>query len=192
MVDAAPRRAAFLDRDGVINEERGYVHLAQDFVCLPGAIAGLRSLQNAGYVLVVITNQAGIARGLYAETDFDTLTQHMRSLLRSHGVTLAGVYHCPHHPTAGLGAYRIACDCRKPKPGMLLRAAGELRLDLATSVLVGDKQSDIRAGRAAGLRRCVLVTSGCAVTAEDAALADACKPGLREAAAWLVDPRNQD
>jgi D-glycero-D-manno-heptose 1,7-bisphosphate phosphatase len=181
--------AAFIDRDGVLNEERGYVFRIGDFALLPGAIEGLKVLQTAGYLLVVLTNQSGIARGLYSESDYQALTRHMREVLGSHGVVLSGVYHCPHHPTQGIGELRIECDCRKPRPGLLLRAQVELGLDLSRSVIIGDKRSDIDAGRAAALAACVLVRSGHAVSADDAAVADACLPGLYEAARWLVSQK---
>jgi D-glycero-D-manno-heptose 1,7-bisphosphate phosphatase len=180
------RRAVFVDRDGVINEERRHVHRPQDFVLLPGAAAGLRRLAAAGWRLVVVTNQAGIGRGLYTEADYAHLTAHMRALLRAEGVTLDGVYHCPHHPIHGLGAWRVACACRKPAPGMLQRAAAELGLDLSRSAIVGDKRSDLDAGRAAGLACCVLVASGHPTDAEDRAAADLCCADLRDAARHLA------
>jgi len=181
-----PQAAAFIDRDGVINRDLHHVHRIEDWQWLPGAFEGLRVLQGAGYRLVVVTNQAGIGRGLYTEGQFQALTAYMRQGLQEQGITLAGVYHCPHHPQAGLGVYRQACACRKPAPGMLVQAAAELSLDLAQSVLVGDKHSDIQAGRRAGLRACVLVRSGHALSEADEAGADACLADLREAAAWLL------
>lgn len=150
-------RAAFLDRDGVLNVDHGYVSRAEDFEWLPGALSAMARLQQAGYQLVVVTNQSGIARGYYTEADFDALTGHMRAELRAQGITLAGVYSCPHHPEATLEAYRQDCDCRKPRPGMILRAARALGLDLASSCLFGDKPSDIVAGRAAGVGHCCLI-----------------------------------
>lgn len=185
---AAPdlRPAAFLDRDGVINVERGYVHRVEDFELLGGAIEGARLLHEAGYALVVITNQAGIARGLYTEAQYQVLTSHLQGLFSAQGLPLAGVYHCPHHPDARVAAYRRDCNCRKPAPGLLLQAARELGLDLARSVLVGDKASDIGAARAAGLARAVLVRSGHAVSAAEAAQADACLDDLTQAARWLL------
>lgn len=161
------RPAAFIDRDGVINREREYVYRIEDFELVPGAIEGLRRLHEAGYALVVVTNQAGIARGLYTEADFQQLSSHMWQLLKGHGIDLAGIYHCPHHPTAGQGEYRRDCDCRKPAPGMLLRAAAELDLDLSRSVMVGDKRSDAEAGRAAGIREAVLVRTGHGLSEDD-------------------------
>ena len=145
------RRAAFLDRDGVINREHGYVHRVEDFEILPGVMQGARLLHDAGHALVVVTNQAGIARGLYTTAQYEVLTEHMRGLFAAQGLPLAGVYHCPHHPDARVAEFRRDCDCRKPRPGLLLQAARELGLDLARSVLVGDKVSDIGAARAAGL-----------------------------------------
>jgi D-glycero-D-manno-heptose 1,7-bisphosphate phosphatase len=180
------RTAAFIDRDGVINVEKGYVHRIEDFEFLPGAIEGLKLLQAIGYKLVVVTNQAGIARGKYSEAEYQRLTSHMRHLLNDAGVSLSGVYHCPHHPTAGLGELGQQCDCRKPKPGMLLLAASELDLDLKSSVLVGDKESDIEAGRAAGVSACVLVCSGHTPTTGAVEMADACEGDLLSAAKWLV------
>ena len=167
------RRAAFVDRDGVINQERSFVYRVEDFAFLPGAAAALRALQAAGYLLVVITNQSGIARGLYAESDYQRLTAHMRQQLSEQGVRLDAVEYCPHLPDAPLPQYRRDCECRKPRPGMLRRAAAALGLDLPNSLLIGDRASDIAAGRAAGIGRCFLVRSGCALGEADAAQADA-------------------
>lgn len=150
-------RAAFLDRDGVLNVDHGYVSRAEDFHWLPGAMQAMAQLQQAGYQLVVVTNQSGIGRGYYTQADFDTLTAHMRAELQAAGVSLAGVYCCPHHPQAALAEYRQDCDCRKPRPGMIVRAASELGLDLPASCLFGDKPGDIAAGRAAGVGRCTLI-----------------------------------
>src|SRR5262245_60028041 len=133
------RRAAFLDRDGVINLDRGYVYRHQDFEFVPGALEAAHLLAQQGYALVVITNQSGIGRGLYTEADFAALTEWMKQRFVEADAPLAGVYYCPHHPIDALGDYRRDCDCRKPAPGMLLRAARELQLALARSVLFGDK-----------------------------------------------------
>jgi D-glycero-D-manno-heptose 1,7-bisphosphate phosphatase len=185
MADTRLRPAAFIDRDGVINEERDYVYRIEDFCLLPGAATGLASLQRQGYALVVITNQAGIARGYYDEADFARLSDHMRELLAAGGATLDGVYHCPHHPTAGIGPLRTECECRKPRPGLLRRAATELGLDLSQSIIVGDKRSDIEAGRAAGVARALLVSCGHTLSTDDRATADACCDDLAAAADWL-------
>jgi D-glycero-D-manno-heptose 1,7-bisphosphate phosphatase len=187
---AAPRPAAFVDRDGVINEERGYVHRIEDFRLLPGAVDGLRALHDGGFRLVVVTNQAGIARGLYGEDDYRALTRHMAALLRREGVTLDAVYHCPHHPSAGRDGLGIDCTCRKPSPGMLLRARDELALDLGRSVMIGDKRSDLEAGRAAGVGRLILVESGHVLDASDRSAADFVCTDLLEAACHVVAGRS--
>lgn len=186
-----PRPAAFIDRDGVINAETGYVYRAQDFHVLPGVVAAMRQLADHGYALVVITNQAGIAKGKYTEAEYAVLTRHMGDLLARQGIALAGVYHCPHHPQGSVPAYAIACDCRKPAPGLLLRAAAQLNLDLARSVLVGDKPSDAAAGRAAGVRWTVLVESGHRLPDATSALADHRCADLAQASAWVCARQNE-
>lgn len=155
-----PRRAAFLDRDGVINREVGYLHRWADFEFLPGALEAMRQLHEAGYALVIVTNQSGIARGYYTEADYQALTMELRQAMERAGCPAAGIYHCPHHPGGSVSAYAVACECRKPRPGMLLRAARELRLDLPASLIVGDKLADAQAGRSAGVGRVYLVRSG--------------------------------
>lgn len=144
-------RAAFLDRDGVINVDHGYVSRVEDFQFIEGVLEAAAVLARQGFALVVVTNQAGIGRGMYGEADFERLTDWMRARFADAGAPISGVYHCPHHPTLALGAYRTACDCRKPAPGMLLQAARELHLDLGASVIFGDKCDDMRAGHAAGV-----------------------------------------
>ncbi len=165
-------RGAFIDRDGVLIEERGYAYRIEDFAPLPGAIGALRELQAAGYRLVVVTNQSGIARGLYSEADYLAFSLHMEARLQAEGVRLDAVEYCPHLPDAPVARYRLDCDCRKPRPAMLQRAAARLGIDLARSMLVGDRRTDIEAGRAAGVGRCFLVRSGRALDGQDEALAD--------------------
>lgn len=145
------RKAAFLDRDGVINIDTGYVGRWEDFRFAPGAIGLLQRLAGEGYLLIVITNQSGIARGLYSEGDYHRLTQRYRDELALHGVHLAAVYHCPHHPDGVVEEFAKVCDCRKPAPGMILRAIREHDVDPAASILIGDSDRDLEAGRAAGL-----------------------------------------
>lgn len=166
-------RAAFIDRDGVLNEERAYVHRIEDFVLLPGAVEALRRLQAADYRRVVVTNQSGIARGLYTEADYERLTAQVREQLRAEGVTVDAIEYCPHLPEAPLPQYRRTCECRKPRPGMLLRAIAALDIDPAASFLVGDRLSDIQAGRAARIGRCFLVRTGYALPDEAVRAADA-------------------
>jgi len=118
-----PDAAVFLDRDGVINVDHGYTHRVADLQFVPGSVAAMQRLQGAGWRLVVVTNQSGIARGLFTEDDYTRFTARLRSELQSAGVGLDAVLHCPHLPDATVAAYRQLCDCRKPAPGMLLRAA---------------------------------------------------------------------
>lgn len=155
------RPAAFLDRDGVINIDHGYVVRREEFEWVPGVREAAAQLHRAGFALVVITNQSGIGRGLYTEVDFLRLTQWMSDEFAAFGAPLVGVYFCPHHPTDASGEFRRVCDCRKPAPGLLIRAAQELDLDLGRSVLFGDKVSDLQAAVAAGVpQRVLLATDG--------------------------------
>ena len=119
-------KAAFLDRDGVINIDRAYVHKIEDFDWVPGALEAARALSDAGYLIVVVTNQSGIGRGYYGEADFARLTDWMKARFAEAGAPLAGVYFCPHHPEKANPPYRTDCLCRKPHPGMLLKAAADL------------------------------------------------------------------
>jgi len=180
-------RAAFLDRDGVINWEKNYLHRVEDFEFLPGAVAAMRRLQDAGYLLVVVTNQSGLARGLFTEADYAAVTQHMKAGLARAGVELAGVYRCPHLPDASVAAYRVDCNCRKPRPGMLQRAAAELGIEPRISILFGDKSSDVAAGRAAGVGQCWLVRSGHRLSALEESQADGIGDDLASAVVQLLD-----
>jgi D-glycero-D-manno-heptose 1,7-bisphosphate phosphatase len=143
--------AVFLDRDGVINVDSGYVGHWDSFVFLPGAVDAMRTLYEAGYVLVIVTNQSGIGRGFYTEEDFHRLTEQMSEELSQQGVSVAGVYFCPHLPEATLPKYRKTCKCRKPSPGLIHRAIEDLDIDLTRSAMVGDKVSDMQAALAAGI-----------------------------------------
>jgi D-glycero-D-manno-heptose 1,7-bisphosphate phosphatase len=155
------RRAAFLDRDGVINIDRGYVHRREDFDFVPGVLEGARRLHDLDYALVVVSNQSGIGRGLFGEVQFHALSNWMREKFIAAGAPLSGVYFCPHHPTEARGLYLRSCDCRKPAPGMLLSAASDLHLDLGASAMFGDNLSDLEAALAAGVPlRVLLGTDG--------------------------------
>lgn len=145
------RRALFLDKDGVINVDHGYVCTPERTEFIDGIFDLCRVATQQGYLNVVITNQAGIARGYYTEQAFLDYMEWVHSEFRKYDAQIDAVYYCPHHPVHGLGKYLQDCDCRKPKPGMMLKAAQDLHLDLTASVLVGDKASDTEAGRAAGV-----------------------------------------
>ena len=152
-------KAIFLDRDGVINLDKGYVYLWEEFEFIPGAIDAMHSLVLAGYLLIVVTNQSGIARGKYTENQYWELTNTLLEFLRIKGITIAGIYHCPHHLRGKVPEFSLECDCRKPLPGLFLRAAQEHNIDMKESILVGDKLSDIQAARAAGISKTYMVRS---------------------------------
>ncbi|OOF36852.1 D-glycero-beta-D-manno-heptose 1,7-bisphosphate 7-phosphatase [Rodentibacter heidelbergensis] len=164
-------KAIFLDRDGTLNIDYGYVHEIDHFKFIEGAIDALRTLKGMGYLLVLVTNQSGIARGYFSEDQFLQLTEWMDWSLAEQGVDLDGIYYCPHH-IQGKGEYREDCDCRKPKSGMLLQAIKELKIDPTKSVMIGDKVDDIKAGIGAKVKMNVLVRSGKSVTVEGERLAD--------------------
>ena len=149
----------FLDRDGTLVHARHYPSRAEELVLYDGIGPGLRALQAAGFRLVVITNQSGLARGLFTEADLGLMHDHLAAELARFGVRLDGVYHCPHHPDGIVPALATACDCRKPEPGMLLRAAADLGLDLDRSWFLGDILDDVEAGNRAGCRT-ILVDLG--------------------------------
>ena len=155
--DVRRPRALFLDRDGVVNVEVGYLHRIEDVQFVSGIFPLCRTAMRLGYRLVVVTNQAGIARGYYTEEDFEALMGWMRDVLRAEGVELAAVYHCPYHPEHGIGKYRREHEDRKPGTGMLRRAMKDLGVSLAESVMVGDRCSDVAAANSAGLRQTFLI-----------------------------------
>ncbi len=153
------RPAVFLDRDGTLVEEHPYLHDPERVALLPGTTAALARLARAGFALVLVTNQAGVARGLYGEEAVELVHRRLRELLAAGGVALDGVYYCPHHPDGLVAAYARGCGCRKPAPGMLRAAARDLDLDLAASSLVGNDPVDVGAARAAGAAP-LFVTTG--------------------------------
>ena len=155
--------AVFLDRDGTLIEEVNYLAHPSQVRLIPGAAAAVRRLNAAGVPVVVVTNQAGVARGYFPEGRVAEVHAHLSAVLAADGARVDAYYFCPHHPTAGVGKYKAACACRKPHPGMLVTAAADLRLDLSRSWMVGDKLCDLRAGAAAGCRT-VLVRTGYGAT----------------------------
>ena len=164
-------KAIFLDRDGTLNIDYGYVHEIDNFKFIDSAIDALRELKKMGYMLVLVTNQSGIARSYFSEEQFLQLTEWMDWSLAEQDVDLDGIYYCPHHPE-GKGEYKEDCDCRKPKPGMLLQAIKELKIDPTQSIMVGDKVEDLKAGIGAKVKINVLVRTGKPVTEEGERIAD--------------------
>ncbi|ABR73412.1 D-glycero-beta-D-manno-heptose 1,7-bisphosphate 7-phosphatase [Actinobacillus succinogenes] len=165
------KKAIFLDRDGTLNIDHGYVHQIDDFHFIDGSIEALQKLKSMGYLLVLVTNQSGIARGYFSEAQFLRLTEWMDWSLADRGVDLDGIYYCPHHPQ-GKGEYKRICDCRKPKSGMLNQAIKELNIDPAQSFMVGDKIEDLLAAQGAKVRSKILVKTGKPITPEGEGLAD--------------------
>jgi D-glycero-D-manno-heptose 1,7-bisphosphate phosphatase len=172
--------AIFLDRDGTLNIDHGYVHEIDNFHFIEGVIEACIKLKEMGYALVLVTNQSGIARGKFTEQQFLTLTEWMDWSLADRGVDLDGIYYCPHHPQGAVAEFTQECDCRKPKPGMLHSAQRHLHIDMAASYMVGDKVEDMQAAIAAGVGHKVLVKTGKPVTPEGEALADFVLESLAE------------
>ena len=152
------RRAVFLDRDGTINIEKDYLYRVDEFEFIPGVPEAVRMLNEAGFLVVVVSNQSGVGRGYYTEEDVDALHRHVADELAKSGARVDAWFYCPHHPQ-GKGNYSLACRCRKPLPGMLLEAAQRYAIDLEASVMIGDKLVDMEAGAAAGCRT-MLVRTG--------------------------------
>jgi D-glycero-D-manno-heptose 1,7-bisphosphate phosphatase len=176
-------RAVFLDRDGTINIEKGYVHCIDQWEWIPGAVDAIVALKKAGFLVIIVTNQAGIARGYYNETDMANLHAWINDELKPHGAVIDGFYHCPHHPE--FGTIR-ECECRKPMPGMIFEASREFDIDLGRSWLVGDKVSDIQAGLAAGVQS-ILVLTG--YGKQDRALLEdngICVADIAEAVSYII------
>ena len=159
MVEGERRAAVFLDRDGTINEEIGYMDRLEKLRLIPCAAEAIRLINASGMKTVVVTNQSGIARGLFDEAFVFQVHTRLREMLRAEGAWIDAFYFCPHHPTEGRGDYLRGCECRKPAPGLFLRAASELHLDPARSYMVGDTLEDIEAGARAGTQG-ILVRTG--------------------------------
>lgn len=151
------KKAVFLDRDGTINIEKEYLFKPEEFEFIPGAVEAIKSLNQTGYLVVVVTNQSGVARGYYSEEDVIRLHHHIDELLKARGAWVDAWYYCPHH-SAGRVPYNVACLCRKPLPGMLQQAAADHTIDLSCSWMVGDKIADMEAGLAAGCKPVLVLT----------------------------------
>ena len=181
--------AVFLDRDGTLLEEAGYLDRLERLIFFPYTIDAIRLLNRAGFSVVVVTNQAGIARGIFKESFVAEAHQHIAGRLAAGGARVDAFYYCPHHPDAVLPEFRRSCDCRKPQPGMLTRAAADLDLALGRSFVVGDRWHDLEAGQRVGART-VLVRTGYGRTEEAAP-----KPNVQpsaivdnviEAVSWIL------
>lgn len=151
--DPTPRRpAAFLDRDGVLNVDRGYAHRPDQLEWIDGAPEAVRLLNDAGYLVIVVTNQSGIARGLYDEDAVRRFHAHMQTALQGHGAHVDAFYYCPHHPEGSVSQYALRCNCRKPAIGLLEQAAREWPIDLSRSFLIGDRAHDLAAAAAFNIK----------------------------------------
>ena len=153
------KKALFLDRDGIINIDHGYVYQKENFEFVEGIFDVCQLAMEAGYVVIIITNQSGIARGMYNEEQFNTLMQWVGEQFKTNGTTILDTYFCPHHPKKGQGLYLKDCDCRKPMPGMINQASADHHIDVANSIFIGDKESDMKAAIAAGIEKRILVSS---------------------------------
>jgi len=177
---AGGRRAVFLDRDDTLCKDVPYCSRPEDLNLLPGAGDAVRKLNEAGFCIVVVTNQSGIARGYLTEHDLALIHEKMRRDLAAHGARVDGIYHCPHHPDEG-------CDCRKPKPTMVLRAAKDLGIDLKRSYMVGDRLHDVQMGKAAGTRTVLVGPPEPKEEFKEAScLADGVSPDLAAAVEWIL------
>jgi len=146
-------KALFLDRDGVVNVEKNYLHKIEDFELMEGIIDVCRGYQEQGYLIIIVTNQSGISRGYYTEEDFALLSRWMEDHFKEFGITITRIYHCPHHESID-----GVCECRKPSPGMFLEAQRDYDLDMATSVMIGDNERDIEASLKAGVGMNILLS----------------------------------
>ena len=184
-----PRPAVFLDRDGTLVEEAGYLDRLERLVFFPYSVDAVRLLNRAGLAVVIVTNQAGIARGIFKESFVGEAHRHIAERLSAGGARVDGFYYCPHHPEAVIEAYRQSCDCRKPQPGLLKRAASDLDIALDESFVVGDRWHDLEAGQRVGARG-VLVRTGYGKTEEAAGhsvvIPSAIVDNVMEAVSWIL------
>ncbi|MDQ1277763.1 MAG: D-glycero-D-manno-heptose 1,7-bisphosphate phosphatase [Thermodesulfobacteriota bacterium] len=184
--------AVFLDRDGTINEEVGYLDSLEKLRVFPGAFEAVRLINHAGMKTIVITNQSGIGRGFFDEAFVDRVHEEMGRRFLAEGVLIDGFYYCPHHPTEGVGPYRQTCSCRKPEPGLLLKAAADLGIDLGRSYMIGDMPKDVEAGQRAGAKG-ILVRTGYGKAADmELTRPDYIGPDILGAVKWLMADRRKN
>lgn len=151
-------KVVFLDRDGTINQDKGYVHQIEDFEVIPGALEALKLLTEAKISIYIVTNQGGIAKGLYNLKDFESLTNYMLELFKENQIVVEGVLYCPHHPEGIIPQLSIACECRKPKNTLLKQVIDEKKIPLNNFALIGDKNSDVEAARSLGIKSYLVET----------------------------------
>jgi len=184
------RPAVFFDRDGTLNEEVDFLTEAGQLRLIAGAGSAVRAVNESGIPACVISNQSGIARGLFSEDDLVPIHEAFRRQLGALGARIDRIYYCPHHPTQGIGPYRVECECRKPRPGMLHRAAQDLGLDLSRSYVIGDRIVDVQAAKNVGARG-ILVLTGYGMTSVEECRAqgvvpDCIAPSVREAVEFVL------
>lgn len=179
-----PYSAIFLDRDGVINEERNYCHKWEEFTFIDGAIEFMQYANSISDHLIIVTNQAGIAKGYFTLSQYDELTSRMIYELQKNKITVDNVYFCPHHPE-GSGVYKKKCNCRKPAPGMILKACEDYHIDIKRAILIGDKLSDIEAAKSAGIDNAFYVETGHEILQSDLSKSKGVFKDLYEAKFWL-------
>jgi D-glycero-D-manno-heptose 1,7-bisphosphate phosphatase len=187
------RPAVFFDRDGTLNEEVEFLSAPEQLRLIPGAGRAVRAVNENGFLAVVVSNQSGIARGLFTEADLIPIHAKFRQELGASGARIDRIYYCPHHPTAGIPPYRVDCDCRKPRTGMLRRAEEEMGVDLSGSYVIGDRTVDVLAGRNAGAKG-ILVLTGYGMTAagecrERGIVPDYIAPSVGEAVNFILNER---
>jgi D-glycero-D-manno-heptose 1,7-bisphosphate phosphatase len=183
--------AVFLDRDGTVIEEVGYMNRLDRIAFFPWSVDAIRVLNHAGFLVVIVTNQAGVARGYFDEALVREAHARIDGRVRAGGARIDAYYYCPHHPDAAIEAYRQACDCRKPQPGMIHRAVREHGIDVGRSFVVGDRWLDVRMGQAAGTKT-VLVRTGYGLeeaAQSDGTAADTVVDNLMDASAWIIRQR---
>lgn len=184
------KRAVFIDRDGTLNVEKNYLWRIEEFEFIPGAPEAIGRLNRAGFLVVVVTNQSGVARGYFRLEDVHRLHRHIEGLLEPYAARIDGFYICPHHPE--FTASDVACRCRKPAPGLLLQAAKDFGIDLDASYMIGDKMIDVEAGWQAGCQSLLVQTGYGPARCEEHQGADVpVFPALPEAVAWLLEQFQQ-